>query len=167
MEYLDFMIYILTIFLFIFLSIFIKKRKLIILIIACIVLGIEFFIYQSQYKTFAELYPQVANENHTVDTITISEYEEVDGYPVVKNEIKVKDQVMIDHIINELADRKYKLETEPKKSFHKYEIEFETKREIKENYYKYDYVTTFFTEHEVLSDSEHLKTIKSLIESEE
>lgn len=125
----------------------------------------EFFIFQSQYKTFAELYPQVSNENWETESITITEYEEIDGDPEQKNEIKMKDEEIIAQIISEISNKEYNLKENPEYAFQIYVLQFENKKEIKENHFKYDYVTVSFTEQELENDINNLKTVKSILES--
>jgi hypothetical protein len=161
-----------VIFLIFFLSLFIKKKPPLFIVTICLVLGTIYLADQMKYTTFTKLYSKQINEGSVLESVTITVNELIDGIPKGKMQTTIKDEEVIEQIIGDLSELELKKEDHPDDIFLKYEVRFVSTNKIKEDTYQSEFVgvdldDNYLNNYEIVSDTNHLKAIESIVENKE
>ncbi|MBP1970240.1 hypothetical protein J2Z83_002358 [Virgibacillus natechei] len=155
-----------------FLSLLFKKRSTLIVAVAIVVVGTIFIVYQSKYTTFQELVSNQINEENTVRDISITINDLSSDIPERKASVTIGDEEITERILEDFSEVELREDQEARPIDRKYRISIRTTNEIEENVLKTDSFTlsvndNYIDDYEIISETDHLKTIESLVESEE
>ena len=130
------------------------------------------------FTTFEKAVADQLNEDTVIESITISLYQFPEGYQERKAVTTIEDEELIRIILEDFSDLKLKKIERPKNINMKYSLSIITTNEVAENhlsteklYLRFDenFITIsngYYQHFEIVNDTDHLKTIKSLIENE-
>ncbi|WP_100011846.1 SdpI family protein [Lentibacillus sediminis] len=154
------------------LSFWIKKKSTLIVVLALMVAGTIFIINQSKYTTFQELVSDQLNEESTVQEISITISDLSGDMPERKASVTIEDEEIMDQIIEDFSDIELKEQSNLHVLDRKYRIRIRSTNEVEENFLKTDSLTLcvdndYINEYEIVNETDHLKTIESLVENEE
>ncbi|WP_164670117.1 hypothetical protein [Virgibacillus doumboii] len=171
------MVFLLAIFgiilLMLLLSAFIKKRTTLIIVTVSIIFGTIFLVDQMKYTTFTELYSDEINDDSILEKATLTVYERADDhFPKRKAELEIEDKEIMEDLFQDFSKLELKKDENLDDPFRIYSIRFVSTNKIKENTYESEFVTldlnsNYLENYEIVSDTDHLKTIGSLVENEE
>ncbi len=156
------------------LSGFIKNKKVVLLVIGIIVLGMVVLFDQSKYTTFSELYESKLKQDTEVESMTLTINQPSDDNPTLPDRtafIKIEDQTIIDQIINDLSKAELKREDD-EAFFRKYELRFVVTNKVKEEHYRSEFLhisldDQYLSRYKIVNEANHLQTIESLVENNE
>lgn len=154
-------------------SLFIKNKKVLQLIAICLVLASFFIGYQIQYTTFEDLYSDLLNNDSEIERIRLTVYNPSDS--LISDRIKdvtIRDEKIINRILDDFKSMELKKEEDPPTGTRKYDVRFVVTKEVETNLYRTEYISfnlneDFLSNYEIISDTNHLETIKSLEENDE
>jgi len=154
------------------LSLFIKKKWVVFVVMISLILAGFFIMERSKYTTYD--FSDNLGEESKIERLTIRVKENPEegfpGSPV--NKVEIKDQQMIERITDDLKSLKLKEEEHPDLFKRKYELEFVVTNKVEEEVYETEFVKLYLDEnhlngYEIISDSNHLETLKSLEENKD
>ncbi|OEH93837.1 hypothetical protein [Bacillus solimangrovi] len=154
-------------------SIFIKKKIILFSTITVIILGLifsSFVMVEEDYTSFSKLYDDQLNEDAVIERVKITINDLVGDKREVAH-LQVKDNEIIAAILNDLSSLKLENERESRGK-REYEIKLIVANEVGEKQTSvstihFDLDANYFENHQIISESNHLKTIESLVNSEE
>lgn len=153
----------------------VKKRTALIAsacILLVLVIGTTFALDQIRYTTFQEVYSKQLNNDTDVREITISIYGSSNGYPEREKSARIKDEKMLEAIINDLNDLELRKDTGSSRLDWDYTLVVTTNNQIGEkhsvtNRLYLNVNNNYINAYKVVDDTNHLKTVNALVESDE
>lgn len=175
-EHVDFFLLLVVIILlgFLFSLFFKKKRTVIVAIIISVVIG--FLIYdQLKYTTFEKLVSAKLHEETVVRDISITIYDlsSDEGFPERKATVTIDDVDLMNRILEDFSGIELKKNLNAQGEYMKeFEVKILTTNLKDDQYYLTNYLMLslgeqFLNEYEIVSETNHLKTIKELVNNEE
>jgi hypothetical protein len=163
-----FLIFILIGLVYLILSMFIKKRIIIMFVIAILTIGSILFIEQTKYTTLMELYTNQINENSAIKSVTITVFDKQKKIPDFNSSVTIEDEIVINRIIDDLASVKLKKDKDTPTLHGEYHINIAVSNEIEEDHFSltsvgFDISSKYVNNYAIISDTDHLKTIESLV----
>lgn len=161
-------------FLTFFMSLFFKKRSTLIASVIIVIFGTLFIVDQMQYTTFQKLVSDQLNEESIVESIsiTINDVSESGGLPVRVARVKIEDEEIIKRILQDFSDMELKKDVDARYTGRDYSVRILTTNEVKENFLETSSISLelddyYVNEYEIVNETDHLKTIELLVESDE
>lgn len=161
-------------FLTFFMSLFFKKRSTLIASVIIVIFGTLFIVDQMQYTTFQKLVSDQLNEESIVESIsiTINDVSESGGLPVRVARVKIEDEEIIKRILQDFSDMELKRDVDARYTGRDYSVRILTTNEVKENFLETSSISLdlddyYVNEYEIVNETDHLKTIELLVESDE
>ena len=155
----------------IIMSLFFKSKKTVAMAMIIVVFGTILLFNQMQYTTFQKLVDDQLNEKTIVQSMSIHVDDLSGEVPISKAYVTIKDEKIIKQILNDLSDIKLKKEQNPASYFKEYRLSIITTNQ-KEKYALTERLellldNEYLNNYKIVSESNHLKTIKSLIDNKE
>ncbi|KGX89593.1 tripartite tricarboxylate transporter TctB family protein [Pontibacillus marinus] len=160
-----------------FLSMYIQNKKIIISILTGIVLAailfVLFEVYQETYPSFSEISSLQFNEDTEFEVANLSIYEFSEGeMPERQAMLKIKDQAIIDRILSDFKNMKFKKDEHAERHFRKYHLTVTVTKKVKKDHFTsetftYDFDEDYLFNYEILNETNHMQTIKSLRENDD
>ncbi|GAA0492978.1 hypothetical protein GCM10008986_19250 [Salinibacillus aidingensis] len=156
-----------------FLSIMIKNKKILVVVEALIIFGLIFSVYQMQYTSFKALYSEeIFTDSTVVEEVRITLYKppKERGLSEIDRQITIKDSQVIEDILNDFSGVELKKDRDSAGLFKEFGIRLLITREAKEDYYLSDYHgfrvnENYLGTYEIINETNHLKTILSIMEN--
>jgi hypothetical protein len=153
---------------YLILSIFIKKRSIILVTIGVLTIGSLVFINLTKYSSFLELYSDQLNEDSVVQSVTITVYDDSESIPDFKKSITIGDAEIMKRIIDELSGVELKKEKNIPHQFRDYYINIVVTNRIEKDHFRttsigFDIDINHLNQYRIINETEHLKTIQSLV----
>lgn len=136
----------------------------------------EIFIY----KTFQEVVEKQLNEDTEIKSITVTAYHYTDGQAERERQTKITNEKIISQILDGFTEMELKKDNDsPARFDRKYSISILTRNEVAEKHYSTESLNLYFNENfisvsqrysqhfKIISDSNHLEAIESLLHNEE
>jgi hypothetical protein len=166
-----FLFVILITFLVVSLRLVVKKKISFKVATVIVTIGVLLIIEFMKYTTFEKIYIHQLNEESIVENITIVEFTD-DHFPERYAHATIRDEEIIDDIIEDLTSMRLKKDTGEHSFLRDYYIRILTTNMTKDNYLLTDsFSFTLDDQHindfEIVSDTNHLKTIEELVEDED
>lgn len=153
-----------------------KKR---VILVTITIIGILLFRELFIYKTFQEVVSDQLNKDTTIRSMTITLYHFPEGYQERKAKITIEEKEVIDRILGDFSDMELKRNDDYKLKRGDYSISITTINKVAEDHYSAEILYLEFDEdfitisdgynqyYKIVSETDHLKTIKSLIRNKE
>ncbi|MCL7748439.1 hypothetical protein [Halalkalibacter alkaliphilus] len=168
-----FLFVILIIILVVALRLVVKKKISFKVATVIVTIGVLFIIEFMKYTTFEKVYIHQLNEESIVENITIELVEFTDDhFPERYAHVTIRDEKIIDEIIEDLTSMRLKKDTGEYNFPRDYFIRILTTNMTKDNYLITDsFSFTLDDQHmndfEIVNDTNHLKTIEELVEDKD
>ncbi|QHS21833.1 hypothetical protein GWK91_02230 [Virgibacillus sp. MSP4-1] len=155
-----------------FLSIMIKNKKILLVVEALLIFGLIFVVYQMQFTSFKALYSEEIFTNNTVvEEVRITEYKPAkdQGLSEIDRQMTIKDTQVIEDILNDFSQVELKKDRDSATLFKQFGVRFLTTKKVKEDYHLSDYQgfrvnKNYLGTYEIINETNHLKTILSIME---
>lgn len=162
-----FLVAIIIILVAIIMSFFFKTRKSVAIAVTIVAAGIILIFNHMRYTTFEKQFAKQLNEETIVPSITIYTF---DPAGKRKAHVTIKDEHIINRIKEDLSRVELKKDYNSSAIFRDYHLNILTTNQ-KENYtltesFNFDMDGEYINQFKIISDSNHLKTIESLIGNE-
>ncbi|MGF2615006.1 hypothetical protein FZC84_09160 [Rossellomorea vietnamensis] len=173
LQYFDvFLIAVLIVLTTLVLSIFIKRKRILIMAIALLVLGASLTVQQSKYTTFLELYDKTLKEESVIEAINIRVYDPSNDFLEPKASKSIEDQDTIESIIDDLSKIDLKKEEGMSRDSYKYHVEIIVKNQAEEDRFLTRVIDIKLDEnalndYKIISSTNHLKTLKAIFAGED
>lgn len=158
---------ILLIVFFSLLSVFIKNKKVLVILIIAIVLGTMFVIHQSRNTTFHELFPESLNKKSDIMEISI-EVNDLTGKNLEPMErITIETESTINEIMEDLKIIEVR-KTENASVEKRFTLYITVRNKVSEDHLstttvQIDIDEAYLNEYEIISEGDHLRKIKSVL----
>lgn len=154
------------------LHLYIRKRKIVLLVMGILIIATYFIIGQMQYTTFQEVYSDQLNEDTIIEGIyfTVRE-DESDTNKRRMARITLKNEEEIEKVLNDLSHIKLKKEFDTTPQFDtKYLITIIVTNKVREGVSQTEYISLklgsdFLNHYLIVSESNHLKTLENLVKN--
>lgn len=152
-------------------SLYIKKRLTLIIVMVVLIIGTLIFVNQLKITTFSDLYSNQLNDDTIVESISINIYD-LDYMPERKASAKIEDEEIIEQVLVDLSGLKLKRDYNIQDYYREYEVEIIVtnqvdERSLSKTTIRLDMNENYVNEYQVISGTNHLRTIESLVESVE
>jgi hypothetical protein len=167
-QYFDlFLIGILIVLVTLFISVFIKNRITLVIVMAILIIGILIFLNQTKYTTLLELYSDQLNEDSVVKSISISINEQSGNMSDKIRSVTIEDEEIIERILEDFSNIELKKEDDIQHLYREYHIVIIVTNKIEEDHLKtttigMDLDKNYLDNYRIISETNHLKTIESL-----
>lgn len=153
------------------LSIFIKKRIPLITVMAVLIIGSVIVLNQTKYTTLLELYSNQLNEDSVVKSVSITIQEPSENVPEPIRGVTIEKKEVIERILEDLSVIELKEDDDIQQVFRDYQIEVVVTNQIEEDHFStttihLDIDKNYVNDYRIISDTNHLKTIESLVEDD-
>ncbi|WP_368505036.1 hypothetical protein AB3N04_05145 [Alkalihalophilus sp. As8PL] len=150
---------------------FIKRKLPLALTVLLIILGGFYVIDQTRYTTFEELFSTQLHEETTVESITITVMDLSQSPPERKGTLTVTDETILKRLVEDLSEIKLREGSDPS-PYKDFTIRIVTTNETGDRQFVTESLFLNIDQHhlnhyEIVSDTNHLKTIEGLVRSEE
>lgn len=154
------------------LSKFIKKRITLMIVIASLIFGSIFFVYQMKYTTLMELYSEQLNEDSVVKSVSITINEPSENIPERIRSVTIEKEEIIDKILEDFSGIELKKDDDIQHLHRDYQIELVVTNQIKKDHFSTTTIhlnldKNYVNDYRIISKSNHLITIESLVEDDE
>lgn len=152
-------------------SLYTKKWRTLIIVMVVLIIGTVIFVNQLKYTTFSDLYSNQLNDDTIVESISINIYD-LDYIPERKASVEILDEEIIEQILVDLSGLKLKRDYNIQNYGREYEVEIVVtnqvdERNLSKTTISLDMNENYVNEYQVISVTNHLRTIESLVESDE
>jgi hypothetical protein len=152
-------------------SIFIKNRITLIIIMAVLIIGSVIVINQSKYTTLLEVYSQQLNEASDVKSVSITIQEPSENVPEKIKRVTIEKKEFIERILEDFSGIELKKEDDIQHLYRDYYIEIVVTNEIEDDHFSTTTINlnidrNYVNEYRIISKTNHLKTIESLVEDD-
>lgn len=151
---------------------FLLKNKIHFFVAVGIVsVGAVFLAYQMNHTTFQAVVSDHLHENSTVRNISISTNDLTGDFPEREARATIEDEAIIEKILEDFSEIELRTSNHSR-GLKDYSIHITITNEVKDNYLVTNTLTlemddTYLDQYEIISDTNHLQTIESLVEREE
>jgi hypothetical protein len=154
------------------LSLMIKNRKTLIIVMGVLIIGTIIFIWQMKYTTFLELYSDHLNEDSAVKSVSITINDLSSNMQANIRTVTIEDEEIIDRILEDLSSLELKKDDGVQHRFRDYHIKMVVTNQIEEDHFSTDVIhfdldKNYINDYRIINETNHLKTIDSLIEEKE
>lgn len=154
------------------LSFFIKNKIFLLAVNLILIFGTMFFIEHLKFTTFEEFVSEHLTEESTVRNISITINDLSGQRPITAVRATIEDESVINDILEDFSEIELKKDENVRFLRKKYVVGITANNPVRENisrtttlYLEMD--SHYLEEYRIISESNHLKTIESLIESKE
>jgi hypothetical protein len=153
---------------------FLKKEK-VSLIIVFVILGTYLIFEWDKYSTFEKSFTKKIHADTTIESMTIRIYDTSDGdgyFPERKAWVTIKDKKTINAVLEDFSELKLKRDDDARVFARKYSIDILVTNEEKPNFLVSNSIVfevdeNYLNDYKILGETEHLKTIESLVNNKE
>ncbi|OEH93840.1 hypothetical protein [Bacillus solimangrovi] len=150
----------------------IKNIKTLSIVMTILVIGTFIAVAQTDYTTFPKLYEERLNEGTIVKSITIEINDLSSNMPETIASVEIEDEAIIKSILEDFSSMKLKKDRNIGGMFREYMIRILVENEVGEKHniistINFDLDNNYLDIYKITSESNHLETIESLIDSEE
>jgi hypothetical protein len=171
-QYFDFLLICILIGLVIFiLSMVYKKRITLIMVMGVLIIGTVVVINQMKYTTLFDLYSDQLNEDSDVKSVSITINELSGNMPKRLGRVTIEDKKMIEQILADFSGIKLKKDEDIQHHYRDYHLDIVVTNQIEEDHFstttiRLDLDKDYVNDYKIVSETEHLKTIESLVEDD-
>jgi hypothetical protein len=168
-QYFDlFMICILIGLVTLILSIFLKKKITLLIVMGVLIIGTLVVINQLKYTTLFDLYSDQLNEDSDVKSVSITINDLSGNMPKQVRRVTIEDKKMIEQVIEDFSAIKLKKDDDNQHRVRDFHIDIVVTNQIKEDHsstttVRLDLDKNYVNNYKIVSKKGHLKTIKSLL----
>lgn len=153
------------------LRLFTEKKSIVIGTNIVVVLAIVGLFYMHQFTNFEKLVSHQLNEDTVVRHITIDVNDPNERYRDRVATLTVEDEDTIEQILTDLSKLELKRDPDSRTFVRKFHVRilttYEEETHLVTRYLGLDLDENYLNEYEIISDTDHLQTIKTLWESDE
>lgn len=162
----------LLVFVALFMSLFFKKRWVLIGAVLLVLFGTVFLINYMKITTFPELVSDRLHKDSTVESITVTVNDLSGRYPERSAQVTLEDEALIGGILKDFSKMELKRDEDARGGMRKYTVTLFVTNEIEKGQFltksiKLDVDEDYLNQYDIIGKSDHLKTIEALTGNEE
>ncbi|MGD7023195.1 hypothetical protein ACQCVK_11415 [Rossellomorea vietnamensis] len=151
---------------------FIKRKRMLFMVMAVLVIGVSFAVQQLKYTTFPELYDKTLKEDSVIEEITIRVYDPSNDSLETSASKVIEEQDTIERLMNDFSKIELKKEDGMASEFYQYHVDIIVKNQAGPDRYLTKVINIkldqdYLNDYKVISGTNHLKTLQSLFSGED
>ncbi len=167
-----FLIAVLIVLVTLVMSIFIKRKLTLILVMTLLVLGGFITVNLLTYTTFPELYEETLTEDSVIDSIKIRVHDPSSDELYKHASKAIEDPDIIERLMNDFSKIELKKEDHSPQDYYQYHVEIAVTNQVGTDHYLTKVLHVKLDEHflddyKIISNTNHLKTIQTLVGGKE